>query len=163
MRKQMDKKILAKSIAHYVYRDTKLEDFHSRSIFMNKEFYSTVYKIVYRKTQIVKKYLNYIYEIKNIYDIKALIIKYNLSKPLEFYRFAYTIFCGLLSGSDWNDPQPLTDTPTKSIASYILNGHFKECCNNHKILDDSTMCYINQDIYNRTYTLLINGYFDVQP
>lgn len=46
-----------------------------------------------------------------------------------------------------------------SLANYVLLGRFLECCNNGAILNDKTMCYINKDIHNRIYTLLINGYF----
>lgn len=62
--------------------------------------------------------------------------------------------------SNWNPAQILDcNLDGSSLANYVLSGHFIECCKNGSILDDRIMCYINKDIHNRIYTLLVNGYF----
>ncbi len=61
-------------------------------------------------------------------------------------------------GHNWDEPKVLDEDVPKDLASYVLGGAFLECCNQHKVLNDETMCYINKDVYNRFYTLVIKEF-----
>ena len=54
------KKKMALVISHYAYRNTPLEDYHSKSIMMDMLFYKKIYKIVHtklKKVEILHKYI----------------------------------------------------------------------------------------------------------
>lgn len=64
-------------------------------------------------------------------------------------------------GSDWDSAELLDyNLNNKRATNFVLSGRFLECCQKRAILDDKTMCYINKDIHNRIYTLLVNEYFN---
>lgn len=165
---EQGKRKMAYAITRYAYRNTALEDYHSKSIMMDMSFYKRIYKIVYAKlkkvgllNKYIQEYQGDMLENKENYEIL-------LNTVPEELKFKFMRYLGEIVGlvleyheTDWDSAKILDNTVnSKSAATYVLSGHFLECCKNGAILDDKTMCYINRDVYNRIYTLLINGYFD---
>lgn len=158
---------LALAITHYAYRNTVLEDYHSDSITMDKSFYKKIYKTVYCKLKNVEKFHKYIKIFHSDTNFKEELEKLLNTVPEEnhfkFLRYFNDIMLEvqLNCGVAW-DPAEVVDCNIngKSLAHYVLSGCFVECCEKGAILDNATMCYINKDIHNRIYTLLVKGYFD---
>ena len=166
--KEDEKRIMARSITHYVYRNTVLEDYHSKCVKMDMKFYKKIYKVVYTKLEEVKKYHPYIYnspqKFPDLKDMRnCLIVFNNVSQEmkLETIKYCEAIWWNMFYGTNWEVAKKIDiNSNMKCEAAYILEGHFIQCCRNGEILDDKTMCYINKDIHNRVYTLLVNGFFD---
>lgn len=155
---------VALSITHYVYRNTKLEDYHSKGVIMNNDFYKLIYSIVYRKlnnVRVLHKYIaNYTNKLDNKSDLDKLLETVPSDLKLRFLRYMQQLFGGLNYGTQWDAAQICAPIESNiSAASYLLGGRFRECCDKNYRLDDKTMCYINKDVHNRIYTLLIGGYF----
>ena len=53
-------KRMALAITHYAYRNTALEDYHSKNVEMGMSFYKKMYNIVYKKLRTVKLLHKYI-------------------------------------------------------------------------------------------------------
>ena len=160
------KRKMALAITHYVYRDTALENYHSKDIVMDMAFYQKIYRIVYAKLKNVKRFHPFIdefKEIKNKDDHDALM--QSVPEELRFKLIVYTndIFYEITERCDVNwDKAELIDVQIRGngLATFVLSGKFKECCEKNCVLVDRTMCYINKDIHNRIYSLLVNGYFN---
>ncbi len=161
------KREMAYVITRYAYRDTALEDFHSISIKMDMSFYKKIYNIVYAKLKKVSLLFKYIEnyqadELKNKEDYEKLLDTIPEELKFKFMRFLSEVYELLQQYFEFGwAPAKIVDCDFngKSLAKYVLSGRFIECCKNGSILDDKTMCYINKDIHNRIYTLLINGFF----
>lgn len=162
-----DLRKVALSLTHYVYRNTKLEDYHLEDVIMDKAFYKKIYRIVYDKVNKVKLLHKYVTRFPENYDraqdIDKLIdtVPYNLQ--LKFIRYFQELVWGFNFGVDW-DAATVCEPPHKnqSLANYILAGNFSKCRKKGSALNDSAMCYINKDVHNRIYTLLKGGYFDTK-
>ncbi len=161
------KREMAYIITRYAYRDTALEYYHSKSIMMDMLFYKKIYNIVFaklKKVGLLHKYIeNYqVDELKNKEDYENLLATVPEELKFKFMRYFIEVTELLREYFEFSwDPAEIVDCNLygKSPAYYVLSGHFTECCKDGAILDDKTMCYINKDIHNRIYTLLINGYF----
>lgn len=51
---------VARSVTHYAYRNTKLEDYHSDGVKMDGAFYKKIYAIVYKKLENVRLLHKYV-------------------------------------------------------------------------------------------------------
>lgn len=128
---------MALSITHYVYRNTRLEDFHAECVQMDRNFYRIIYNTVRTK-------------LKNVRELQ-----------LKFIRYLQDITFGLFFGTNWDTAvQAEKIRANQSYANYVLAGKFNECCQNGCLLNDATMRIINKDVHNRIYTLLTGGYFN---
>ena len=58
---------------------------------------------------------------------------------------------------EWDNPKVLRSKFDGNIAEYVLYGEFRSACRNSLPLTDDVMRTLNQDIYNRYYTLLHRG------
>ena len=152
-------KVLSRAITHLVYRNTEVEDFHSESVIMDEKFYYTVIKIVVNKLKLVTKFYNQLMSVSED-DITRTISGQQSDLDNSFLRFLGELFFNCQFGTHWDDPVQLEQMPQGELSKYILDGHFRQCCLEHRELDDDTMCFINKDINNRIYTLLVKGYFN---
>lgn len=73
---------------------------------------------------------------------------------------AYSLYGFMNTNYGWDIAQEIEMVDYKNLADFILGGAFKQACMEHAHLNDETMCYINKDINNRMYTLLMHHYFD---
>lgn len=159
---------MALAITHYVYRNTAIEDHHTNNVRMDMQFYKKIYNLVYKKLNTVKALHKYIADypsaaIKRKEDYQGLLKSVPEEYQFKFIIYVQDIFELIINkfGLAWQPAQEIAcDLKDKSLANYVLSGCFLESCKNKAILDDPTMCYINKDINNRIYTLLINGYFN---
>jgi len=156
---------VALSLTHYVYRNTKLEDYHADCVTMDGIFYKKIYAIVYKKLanarQLHKYVANYPERIESKEDFESLLKTVPKDLHLKFISYLQELLWGLTFGTQWDAATVCAPIESsQSGATYILGGRFKECCALGCRLDDKTMCYINKDIHNRVYSLLVNGYFD---
>lgn len=55
----------------------------------------------------------------------------------------------------WDPPVFINVEYDENIPDYLLGGAFMDACINGRVLDDATMCAINHDIYNRSFTLFV--------
>ena len=160
-----DLKKVARSLTHYVYRNTKLENYHVENAEMNDDVYKTMYKTVYANLKNVKLLHKYVFRYEGSYatpgDVKKLISSVPEELQFKFIRYIQYLIDGFSYGSAWDEAVTLELPAEKqSLASYVLAGKFKEYCDNHICLDDNAMCRINKDVHNRIYTLLVSGYFN---
>lgn len=162
---EQGKRKMALGISHYAYRNTVLEDYHSECIKMDMSFYKKIYRIVYTKlknAKLLHKYIeNYSEEkLESKEDLDRLLNNVPEDLRFKFMRYLSEVLFGSMCGVEWDLAETLEcNLNGKSLANYVLAGNFLECCKNGAILNDKTMRYINKDIHNRIYTLLINGYF----
>lgn len=160
------RRAMALSITHYVYRNTRLENFHSECVYMDKNFYRLIYNTVRTKLKNVKEMKKYIdafpdVDLNNKNELEKLISSVPEELHLRFIRYLQNIFFGLYFGAEWDDAILIEKIrKNQSCANYVLAGKFSECCQKGCVLNDENMCVINKDVHNRIYTLVINGYFN---
>lgn len=156
-----EKRSLAKAIVHYVYRNTPaVEDSHSDGIVMDDAFYRKIYKSVYNKMFLVQKYNGFYCQIENSNQLKNFLSSQKLDKPLEFLSYGQNISHNFIYGKLWDKAELIEELPKTNLTSYILSGKFKQYCKEKREFDDNAMRDINKDIYNRIYTLLLEGYLE---
>lgn len=144
--------------AHYAYRNTEIEDMHAgNSVIMDTAVYERAYKIVSKKIRSIKRNHAFFLSVQDEAELILRLQKLGGTRPLEITRYCLEVgACAIYSyGTDWDKPKLLDDEIPNDLACYILNGAFLECCNKHVAMDDVAMCYINKDIYNRFYTLVL--------
>lgn len=153
MKLKFSTELLALGIAHAIYRNTKVEDFHSAKRLMDCEFYKDVYKIVSVKTALLE----------NISDLLSLACKNGLSEDSLFSNehnadekdFFLDVLFGIQCSEGWDPPEIMDEKPKDDIAAFFLDGAFKQYCNGASVFDDSVMKPINKDIVNRVYCYLV--------
>lgn len=158
----MNDRQLALVYAHYLYRNTDLEKYHAQKAVMNMNFYDKIYEIVNEKVKIVKRNQKKLYDISTIDEAKEMLFKMPKSSAEEFIDYfenmhAYSV---LPCGTDWDAAEALNMEIPDDLTAFILDGYFRECCEQNKILDNEAMCYINKDVHNRIYTLVCKGSFE---
>lgn len=156
---------VARSVTHYAYRNTKLEDYHSDGVKMDGAFYKKIYAIVYKKLENVRLLHKYIARFPRACsgkeDIDELIGTVPEELQLKFIKYVRELVWGFYYGTQWDAAEVCSHiSEGQNAAGYVLGGRFKECCEKGAVLDDKTMCYVNKDVHNRIYTLFVNGYFD---
>lgn len=157
------KEDLAIALSHYIFRDTEIEDFHSKCVKMDFEFYlesvdyfGQIVNQVNRNKKIVSLFLKDNWEKVLVQKLQNGELKTNIQKRLCLCLSSY-----LLMIPDWDKPIILNEKPCRGIIRYLLRGKYAEHCANESILDDKTMCEINHDFCNRIYTLIENGWVDI--
>ncbi|MDE6656661.1 MAG: hypothetical protein K2J85_06705 [Anaeroplasmataceae bacterium] len=158
------KRKMALAITHYAYRNTFLEDYHSESKRLDMNFYNELYSIVDEKLRNVLLFHKYIEgypkEQINKADIEDLTATVPEELRVKFLEYLLDILFHSNFGSDWDTAEILEcNLNGECITDFVLSGHFLECCKNGEILSDKIMCYINKDVHNRIYTLLLKDYF----
>lgn len=152
---------LALCYAHIAYRNTELEDYHSQNVIMDDDFYNIIYEIVSKQIRRIKMNHKTLVQINSFEECKATLQKMYYPRAKEFYEFVldalYTIQGKM--GSEWDPAEVIESKRPNNAAEYILSGHFKECCKQHRNLYDATMKYVNRDVHNRIYTLVTMKYF----
>ncbi len=107
---------LAKAITHYVYRNTSaVEDSLSDGVIMDEKFYRKVYKSVYNKMALVKKYNKYYCKIENVEILREFLETINLEKPLEFLSYGQSLSHNFIYGSQWADAEVVDEIPQKAL------------------------------------------------
>lgn len=148
---------LANCYTHYIYRNTIIEKFHTERRCLNSILYKKMYRVVYNRVKKVNKYSKYLYLLDCGENMSQELDKIPEDSVMSVIRFIKDIVFNSYMGHNWDEAEALDELPDNGIASFILSGKFKECCNNNEKLSDQTMYYINKDIHNRIYTLIING------
>lgn len=142
-------------LSRMIYRDTKLEDYHRSGALLGMEVYDDMVKVVDENVKKVQRYHRIMTGVQTEKDARAQLTLMSPSERNGFMQylsaFSYLSKCHC----DWDPPRKIELlSPPGDLSAFILGGHFIECCQKHQVLSDSTMRYINQDIYNRIYTLL---------
>lgn len=142
-------------LSRIIYRDTKIEDYHMDCVILEMEVYDDMVKVVDRNVKKVQRYHRKMINIQTETDADAQLYSMPSSERNEFIQYVFAFNFLSKSFCNWDPPQKIElFVLPEDLSKYILNGHFIECCRKHHILTDSTMRYINQDIYNRIYTLM---------
>lgn len=149
-------KQLARCYAHYVYRNTVIEDFHAEGVCMDDAIYRKMYRVVRAKTENIKKYSQYLSLLEYGENIAQGLDTLPPDIAVPVIRFIKDIIFNSYMGSGWEEAQLLDKLPEKSMPHYILAGTFREYCDDHAKLTDSAMREINKDIHNRIYTLIVH-------
>ncbi len=141
---------LAKIFVHMIYRDTAVEDYHSKTVRMDEALYADVLRIVKSNLRKIARNHNLLASVKKE-EIKRLLHTMYPTRALEFAKYADTIsyYVSFRAGSFWDDPILLQTEPPRDKAAYLLGGAFLDGCNAHWLFDDEAMCRINKDICNR--------------
>ena len=151
---------LAIGLTHYIYRNTKIEDYHADMVNMDNrlylwalDYYKERIKIVLRRKKIIKALEN-----NDIEAIKEMLEYYGEKSPVYCMIFEIILF---MANTTWDAPVEVEKKdPHTTGYRYMLEGKFFRHCMDGDKLDNKVMCDINKDICNRIYTLLLNGYFD---
>ncbi len=159
------KRKVALSLTHYIYRNTRLEDYHSAGVEMDGGLYKKIYATVYAKLKNVKllhKYIaGYPRELKSVSDFEKLMDTVPERLRFKFQRYLDELLWGIRYPPKWDEAKPCAPPAEgQGAASYVLGGKFAECCKEGCVLDDGAMRNINKDVHDRIYTLLKLGCFD---
>lgn len=142
-------------LSRMIYRDTKIEDYHSDRVILGMDIYNDMVKVVDKNVKKVQRYHHKMINIQTERDADAQLCLMSSSERNEFRQYVSAFNFLSKCICNWDPPEKLKllSSP-KDLSRFILNGHFIECCQKHHVLSDPIMCYINKDIYNRIYTLM---------
>ena len=134
-------------LTRYCWRDLDVvEDYHAGEPKpCNIEFYDTVYIAMSKR---INDWLpRYIKEVRyqNTHLATASISDKDVNAIAVWYSLQY---------GEWDSPKQVRDHFKEDIAEFLLQGAFQKACYKGTLLDDTTMCILNHDIYNRMYRLL---------
>lgn len=145
-------------LAQYLYRNTMIEVYHSSGCRMDQHLYTTMCRVIDSrlkklsgKNEIVDKIL------RNDPSVIDDIIRTPKNGVLKTITLCQDITSDMKSGKDWDDAELVPFNANMKLPQYILDGKFKEYCEESKPLSDENMKILNKDIHNRIYTALING------
>ncbi len=149
---------LAKIFTHMVYRDTAVEDYHSKTVRMGEALYAAVLRIVSSNLRKIVRNHRLLVSMKQE-ELGAGLDAMYPTRAMEFLKYAQTLsyYCSFKAGSHWDAPVFLQIEPLKDWAAFLLDGAFREGCAEHWLFDDKAMCRINKDVCNRIYTLIRLG------
>ena len=155
---------LAKIFAHFIYRDTEVEYFHSKTVRMDETLYKAIFRIVSSNLKKIARNHRLLAAIKEE-ELSSVLAAMYPTRAIEFVKYAKVFFdyCSFKAWMDWNTPVLLQTDIQKDKAAYILGGAFREGCTLHWPFDDVAMCRINKDVCNRTYTLIHAGLLPPPP
>ena len=116
---------LSIGVAHAVYRNTEVEDFHAEGRIMDQALYDDVYKIVSRKADsLIKSMHLLIYAHKN--GLLAILDMQNV--PAEEMAFLQDVIFGIRCGCTWDLPREADMYVSDDVAAFLLDGEFKKHC-----------------------------------
>lgn len=143
---------------HIIYRDTELEEFHVKNKRMTDELYKIVLEIVTKNLQRVKSNQNILNRVANETELKKQLETMYMTRSIELIGFIRQMYAykEVLPGADWDEAEPVDLEISENLPAFILNGRFLECCKKEMFLDDITMRYVNKDVHDRIYTLILN-------
>lgn len=142
---------LAIGVAHAVYRNTAVEDYHAEGRRMDDALYEDVRRIVSEKAALlIKRMPLLLCAHRNGW---ASIRTLNNISPEETSFFQEVVF-GILCGSGWEAPHKIDLHIGGNIAEFLLAGEFRKHCDGAHRLDDAAMKPINKDIVDRVYCVL---------
>ena len=155
-------KLLAVALAQHLYRNTEIEKFHSKNIRMDYCFFIDAVDYFNQILSLSRKLSWIVRLVKKelLYGRQETAILMARVKSFEELDFYYGLHICCLNGDNWKEPIEVKLNKKMSPGKYILNGEFKKKCLCESLLNDDTMCVINQDVCNRFYTLLKNGFYD---
>ncbi len=155
---RLSKEELAKIFAHFLYRNTAVEDYHRENVCMDEKLYAAVLRIVTSNLRKVARNHNLLLSVKEE-ELASVVNAMYPTRAMEFLHYAqeFAFYCTYKPGFGWDPPVLLQTQPPKDKAVYLLGGEFLRGCTRRWDFDDSAMCRINKDIYNRIYTLVCMG------
>ena len=151
---------LAIALTRIIFRDTKIEEFHTKTIEMDMDFYYKAYEYydkIIKKTKKFKKVTSIFYDDNFYQSVMDKIKKHELSKQDADYLDSIIYY--LKYDSCWDCPEVILNSKPSYSAKYILDGKFLEHCQKGSKLNDKVMSELNHDVCNRFYTLINSGYF----
>lgn len=142
-------------LSRMIYRDTKIERYHTDGVVLGMEVYEDMLEVVDQNVKMVQRYHLKMLSIQTEKDADAQLSSMSSFERDEFKRYISVFSFLSKSACNWDPPQ-IIELPIlpEDLSQFILSGHFIECCREHRVLTDPTMRYINKDIYNRVYTLM---------
>lgn len=152
---------LSVAIAHYVYRNTRIEDFHSEDAIMNASLYALMHDIVESKIACVRRFLPLLRSIETPEAWNEAAAKLHSAEAAkEFACFSAEVLFKMNSNAGWDAAKETEQPKDEALADYILGGAFVQGCREGWHLTDDVMRRINRDINDRVYTLLIYGWLE---
>lgn len=152
---------LSVAIAHYVYRNTKIEDFHSEDAALNGNLYALMHDIVERKIACVRRFLPLLRSVETPEAWnEAAAQLHSAQAAKEFAAFSAEVLFKMNSNAGWDAAKEVTQPKDGALADFVLGGVFVQGCREGWHLSDDVMCRINRDINDRIYTLLIYGWLE---
>ena len=149
--KKPSKSFLLKSFVYTLtrltYRDSdELEELHTQSQVKTADmsFYNQMFDTI---RMLFDKYYSH---------LKSLFADIPPSNRFEMDLKEYIGYL-LAEMSEWDTPKTIKEAFSGEIAEFVLSGTFKTACENHHSLTDAEMHLLNQDVYNRYYTLVLKG------
>lgn len=151
MGKTLTLETLAIGVAHAVYRNTAVEDYHNEKRLMDASFYENVYRIVSEKVDLLKESIDLL-----ICSHKSGMAEVSKLKniPPQNMDFYIDVLFGVGCGLKWDAPRETDLQLGNDIAGFLLGGEFKKYCDGTHVFDDTVMKQINQDIVDRAYCVL---------
>lgn len=155
---EMSAQNLSVAIAHYVYRNTKIEDFHSEDAVMNASLYVLMHDIVEKKLAYVRQFIPLLRSIETpeAWNEAAAALR-SAEAAKEFACFSAELLFKMNSNAGWDAAKEAKQPEDEALADFVLSGAFAQGCREGWHLSDDVMCRINRDINDRIYTLLIYG------
>ena len=136
-------------LAHFLYRNTIIEDYHSEGVTMDLQLYEEIKSIVKQGLKLINENAGILDSIFEQKDKEKIIRSANLPIVRE-------VIFNMLMGNDWDAPTLLVYNGSDAPENYILDGVFLDFCKLHKPLSDTNMKILNKDIHSRIYTLIKN-------
>lgn len=148
---------LAKVFTDFVFCNTPVADYYGETATMDDVFYATMLDVVAVNLRRIAR--NHKLLAQPEAEVDAAVEAMYPSRAMEFMRYAtaFADYEARLPGADWAAPTCITVEPPKDRAAFLLDGAFREGCERQWRLDDETMRRIEQDVYDRTFTLLRLG------
>lgn len=153
---QLSAEKLSYYLTRMVYRDTALiEDAHAQRSRMDAALYQQAYQTLTEKLAWVERNQQLLAGLHTEADFLKLRRQKTAQQMAELRGYVSAWHLYTLSRSEWDPPerQPLTDRPDDA-AAYLLEGRFRQGCEQGDVLSDAVMYALNKDIYNRMYTLV---------
>ena len=96
---------LAKIFVHMIYRDTAVEDYHSRAVCMDEALYAEVLGIVRSNLRKIARNHNLLVAIKKE-DLESTLHAMYPTRALEFAKYATALsyYASFKAGSFWDEP-----------------------------------------------------------
>ena len=149
---------LSVAIAHYVYRNTRIEDFHSEEAVLNADLYALMHDIVGRKIACVRHFLPLLKNVETPEAWNEAAAKLcSAEAAKEFASFSAEVLFKMNSNAGWDTAKEIKQRKDGALADFVVSGAFAQGCREGWHLTDDVMRRINRDINDRIYTLLIYG------
>lgn len=163
------KRVIAKSLTHYVYRNLNaVEELHSKNVTLNLAIYKKIYDSVRGKMRRVLEFHWYFNKLRGKtleeLDIEKQASQFKKKKRRQFVDYVQALLFNTYMGAGWDEPDEIKPPRAgKVLVGYLLAGEFKASCIRGDEFNDEAMKRINKDIYSRMYALVLSSKLCKEP